>query len=400
MDISCLIERRLVLAEAKSLAESKGKAKSFEPTKRFLSKRNNEFRKYLTDRDNLDAFCAGLTNYKLDPYRGFALRSIGANGKPKYRPLLIPSHKDRLLFSLVNKLIFPLFEEHMKRYDCLGIGLKESGRKISTKPVIDNLIELNRLGYSHVLKTDFRRFFCTIPRKRLLQKVKKVVSKHPQGEVLYKVIAASLHNDITSDGIFNKEFSSWQLNFRGVPQGLSYSSLLASFYGTILDNALDGIPDIKHKRYLDDMVVLGRDENAIGIAFAKLKEVSVKIGLELHDIKPVSEGKTFVVDSKIDSYIFLGTEVRDGIACVPEKAISRFKNVVVQEIVNRSTVAKFTPQEIKQVFDNYTLGWKRAYSGVVSRQHFGDVKEELNLYLNDYLNKNAWKSLRQYDFRL
>lgn len=112
------------------MAGSKGKIKSFEPTHRYLTKRNNDFYKYLKDSYNLEVFCGSLTNYKISSYKGFALaKGTDAKGHVKYRPLLIPGHSDRLLFSILNKILFPLFEEHMKKFHSLGIGLKDNGKK-------------------------------------------------------------------------------------------------------------------------------------------------------------------------------------------------------------------------------------------------------------------------------
>lgn len=401
MDLSRLITNSAVYKEAKFLAESKGKTKSFEQTHRYICKRNNDFYKYLKDQNNLIAFCEALKNYKISSYTGFALyKGVDSKGQKKYRPLLIPCHQDRLLFSIINKILFPLFEKHMKRYDCLGIGLTKYERKISSGPVIKEIIALNTDGYTHVLKTDFKRFFCTIPRKRLLQKVKKIIASHEEHEVLYELVKQSLYNNITSNDNFKKAFSAWQLDLRGVPQGLSYSSLLASLYGTILDNAISELDDVKYKRYLDDMVILGKNEQAISVAYLKLKEVSKKIGLDLHDVGPVTDGKTFMVNSVNDPYIFIGIEVHNGIARIPEKAIKRFKSVIEQEIINTDTIAKYQPNQIKEVFENYTYGWKKAYSSVVSPDHFTSVILMLNEYLNDYLNKKRKSALSGYVFNL
>lgn len=401
MGLSLLITPSAVYKEAKSLAQSKGKAKSFELTHRYLTKRNNEFYKYLKDRSNLEAFCDSLTNYEISSYKGFALtKGVDSNGRVKYRPLLIPDHSDRLLFSIVNKILFPLFEDHMKKFHCFGIGLKENGKKISAGPVIKELIALNEAEYTHVLKTDFKRFFCTIPRGRLLHKIKPFLRNHPEGDVLFELIKQSLYNDITSDGIFESEFSSWQLHLRGVPQGLSYSSLLASFYGTILDGAISDVPGVKHKRYLDDMVILSDSKENLEIAYTKLKQVSTKIGLDLHDIGPVSDGKTFVVDSNREAYIFIGVEVRDGKALVPKKAVKRFKQVIEQEIINADTIEQYSPYQIKEIFDNYTYGWKRAYSSVVSPHHYNEVIHLLNEYLEKYLSTKRKRPLTGISFRL
>lgn len=401
MDLSRLITSATVYKEAKQLAGSKGKAKSFETTHRYLHKRDNDFFKYLKDSANLEVFCNSLTDYKISPYKGFALsKGTDSKGRMKYRPLLIPCNADRLLFSIINKILFPLFEEHMKKFHCLGIGLKKHGKKISSGPVIHELISLNKEGYTHVLKTDYKRFFCTIPRGRLLHNIKPVLNNHPQGAILHELIKKSLYNAITTDGIFKSKFSSWQLDLRGVPQGLSYSSLLASFYGTILDRTIEGIPGIKHKRYLDDMVILADSKENLEVAYVKLKEVSTKIGLDLHDIGPVSDGKTFMVDSNTEPYLFIGVEIRNGIACIPDKAITRFKAVIEQEIITAETINQYPPEQIKEVFDNYIYGWKKAYGSVVSQHHFNEVISSLNAYLEKYLSTKRKRALSGLSFRL
>ena len=401
MDLSRLIASSAVYKEARLLAKSKGKAKSFEPTHRYLTKRNNDFYKYLKDKSNLQTFCDSLADYKISEYKGFALaKGADDKGRVKYRPLLIPGHSDRLLFSIVNKMLFPLFEEHMKKFNSLGIGLREDGKKISAGPVIKELIALNDAGYTHVLKTDFKRFFCTIPRSKLLHKMKPLLKRHHEGDLLYELIKQSLYNNIVADDIFESEFSSWQLHLRGVPQGLSYSSLLASFYGTILDGAISDVSGVKHSRYLDDMIILSNSKDNLDVAYTKLKQVSTKIGLYLHDIGPVNNGKTFEVDSKTDPYMFIGVEVKAGMARVPEMAIKRFKRVIEQEIINTDTIKRYSPEQIKEVFDNYTYGWKRAYSSVVSPDHFNDVIRLLNDYLKKYLSTKRKRDLIGESFHL
>ncbi len=400
MDISNLISRAEIFAEAKRLKRTKGKRKTFTDERRFLAKRDNAFFKYLDNSENLEAIVESLKDYSFQPYTGFSLfKGLDGNGNRKYRPLLIPADPDRLLFSIVNRKLFSILEPHLKKYACLGIGLTEQEQSVQTAKVIGELIELNNQDYVHILKTDFKKYFCTIERKRLLKKFKPFLKEEPNADVLYLFIKTSLYNDIYMDDTFKSNFGDWELQFKGIPQGLSYSSLLASFYGTILDQAINSLGTVKAKRYLDDMVILGKDAESINSAYQKVKEVSAKIGLKLHDIGPVEDGKTFTVKSTETSYVFLGVEIKDQEACIPEKAINKFKQTIQAEIVNSKLLAKYSPEKVKEVFDDYVKGWVQSYSPVVSKVYMNELKKNLNEWITWYLSKKKKaKKLEGYKF--
>jgi hypothetical protein len=171
----------------------------------------------------------------------------------------------------------------------------------------------------------------------------------------------------------------------GIPQGLSYSPLLASFYALELDDCVEGRQNSKSYRYLDDMVILCRTEEELNDVYEQIEIISKKLDLVLHPLGS-DDKKTKKVNTVTESFEFLGVDInKDGIH-ISKDSIKSFKNRFTNEIINDKTLIDF-PNDVKDVYKNFAGGWSNHYKNVCP-DHYNEVKKEIEKYLKDYIEKD------------
>ncbi len=225
-------------------------------------------------------------------------------GSGQKRPLGIPTVRDRIVQGAVRHVIEPIFEQGFapQSYGFRpGRGCKDALRRVD---------QLLKEGYGHVVDADIQSYFDTIPRDRLLEKVKRKVA---DGRVL-KVIEAYLRQGVL-DGL-----EQWTPS-AGTPQGAVLSPLLANIY---LDGLDHHMAKMGHEmvRYADDLVILCRTKEEAARALAELQRWMAQEGLKLHP------DKTRVVDAQEEGFDFLGYRFERGQRRPRDKSLEKFKDAV------------------------------------------------------------------------
>ena len=386
MDLTTLFSKEVV---SKAIAKLKGKKfkKSFVDLKRFTRKEEKQttsFYKYL-DKLNIDEYLDSLKSYELAPFKG--LRIEKSNNK--YRPLLIPQHKDRVVFAASFPIIRDLISPKLKIYNALGLGLSKRTRTSRYSNEVRNVLReiaasINSGKYDFIVKLDFKDFFSTIDRD-LLQSNLQPYFKSEKENKLLELVYASFNNRIEADPQFWGTFGDLKLKKLGIPQGLAYSPLLASFYATQLDEAVYNIRRIKSYRYLDDMIILAADAESSHEAYEHIKEESEKMKLKLHPLE--EDSKTQIINIKERNFDFLGITISQDGLIISEKAGKKFKSIFESEIFNNSLIETQEFQEIKDVYANYGRGWAKYYQ-YMCPDDFERIRHDINQYLIDYINKH------------
>ena len=322
-----------------------------------------------------------IGNFNFSPYQGVII----AKSNGKLRPLLVPAPKDRIVLSIVFKKIYPILKPVLKRNKALGLGIRKKEELNEMKKVLTEIQKILRQGQACcVLKLDFKDFFSSINRKILFEKLDKFFRGRKNREIL-KIVKDSVENPISSDALFKKTFFGLKLDTVGIPQGLAYSPLLASFYALDLDSVGKKISGSKNFRYLDDMVVLARDVRQAKAAYKFLKKESIKLGLKLHELGPNS--KTEMIDVTKKSFVFLGIGIsKDGLY-IPEAAINRFKKVFESEIMNAGIIKKFNRARVLSAYAQFARGWVNHYKKLCP-ENFAEVERNLLQYLNHSIEKH------------
>ncbi|MDQ6418296.1 reverse transcriptase domain-containing protein, partial [Paenibacillus sp. LHD-117] len=231
-------------------------------------------------------------------------------------------------------------------------------------------------GYRYVIDADLKSYFDTIPHEKLIGKVKETVV---DGSVL-TLLEEFLKAGVMDDG-------SYHLNEQGTPQGGVISPLLANIYLYPLDQVMT---ERGHRltRYADDFVICCKTQKgAERVLKSVVKLLEKEMGLKVHP------EKTKIVNSKRESFVFLGHEFKPGKRMTPsDKAMAKFKERV-KEITRRNQTVN-VEQLVKKKLNPYLRGWGN-YFGT------GDIKgrfQELDAWIRRRLRAvqlRSWKKIRK-----
>jgi RNA-directed DNA polymerase len=147
-------------------------------------------------------------------------------------------------------------------------------------------------GYVYVVDADLKGYFDTIPKDRLLALVKE----HISDSRMLNLIKLFLDQHIL------EELREWT-PIAGVPQGAVLSPVLSNLYLNPLDHQMSQA-GFEMVRYADDFVILCRSQSEAEAALQMVAAWVESAGLTLHPTK------TKIVDSRVQSFAFLGYSFR------------------------------------------------------------------------------------------
>jgi RNA-directed DNA polymerase len=165
-------------------------------------------------------------------------------------------------------------------------------------------------GYVYIVDADLKSYFDTIPKDRLLNRVRERVS---DSGVL------GLVEQFLEQGVMDG-LSEWTPE-TGTPQGAVISPLLANLYLNPLDHLLAeaGFAMI---RYADDFVIMCRSREDADRALGKVQQWVEENGLTLHPTK------TKIVDARTEGFDFLGYTFRGKLRLPRKKSLVKLKDSV------------------------------------------------------------------------
>lgn len=225
-------------------------------------------------------------------------------GSTEKRPLGIPCVRDRVVQTALLHVLEPIFDvtfaEHSYGFR-RGRGCHHALERIET---------LLNEGYVHVVDADLKSYFDTIPKDRLMSRVRERVS---DSRVL-RLVEQFLDQGVM-DGL------SEHVPATGTPQGAVISPLLANLYLNPLDHLL-AEAGIAMVRYADDFVILCRSREEADQALAKVKGWVEDNGLTLHPTK------TKIVDARTEGFDFLGYTFRGDLRLPRKKSLDKMKDTI------------------------------------------------------------------------
>ena len=236
-----------------------------------------------------------------DGYTALPLRRQHIFKEPgKTRPLGIPAVRDRIAQEVLRLLLSPIFDR-MFHEDSYGF---RPGRNCHM--AVEKVLELHRLGYTHVFDADIQGFFDNLPHGVIMTALRAEVA---DGNIL-DLVEKFLKAGVMEDGVF-------QPTRKGTPQGGVISPLLANIALNSLDWRLHEA-GYRFVRYADDFVVLGRQAAEATEAQVLVRDHLTSRGLTL------SPEKTRLTKFR-EGFAFLGFAISSWSVRMRPKAVEKFK---------------------------------------------------------------------------
>lgn len=293
--------------------------------------------------------------YKIKEYTCVVL----SKGKDKYRTILVPKARDRIIFTVLLQRLKKTFLQKINEYNVFGSGERKDFKKIK-----DIAKEVHRISLQHkyVLKIDIESFFPSIDKEILLGKIRSEI----KSELLFKILKSSIYNNIyfnfkSSIGIteIQKEKIIKSAS-KGIPQGCAYSPLLANYYALDFDKKVQDMGLVSF-RYLDDMVIFS---NTFPQAKEMLDILHLEAGtlkMKIHELSDKNNHKTYI-QKTTQPFEYLGIEITpNGEFSIPIDKIKKEIKLIKSMIINQETIKRFSVSRVHYVLSNHIKGWKDYY---------------------------------------
>jgi RNA-directed DNA polymerase len=198
----------------------------------------------------------------------------------------VPTVRDRVVQKAILNVIEPILDH---QFHDRSFGFRHGRGAHDALRIVEQKLQE---GYVYVVDADLKGYFDTIPKDRLMVLIKE----HISDSRLLKLFQLFLDQSIM------EELREWT-PVAGVPQGAVLSPVLSNLYLNPLDHKMADA-GFEMVRYADDFVVLCRSELEAQAAMDTIRSWVEQTGLTLHPTK------TKIVDSRTESFVFLGYSFR------------------------------------------------------------------------------------------
>ncbi|MCW8998552.1 MAG: RNA-directed DNA polymerase, partial [Kangiellaceae bacterium] len=233
--------------------------------------------------------------------------------------------------------------------------------------------------YTGCVKLDVSNFYPSIKHEEMASRLRKRIKDSDILDVIFSAIksptvAISRSSDLPSE--------------KGVPQGLAISNIMAAIYLINIDKYLKANTDIAYYRYVDDVLIFCKLEQAHTIAKNVIKRFG-KIGLDIHD--PINVPEKSSIGPMQGSFDYLGYQFDNRVVSARQGTVEKLK----ESLVNIFTSHKYSKKKNEGfllwrlnlritgcVYENKSKGWLFFFS---------EINDESLLHSLDHYTKKLIK---------
>lgn len=234
----------------------------------------------------------------------------------------VSSTSEKIAYSIKNDDSASYFAIKQIQYNFRKLYKVKQSNRYDIIRQLTNVLNNNLPKY--LIRTDIRRFYESIPRDKIFEKI--------NADPLLTPVSKNIVRHILS------EYERLSGNCIGIPRGIGISAYLSELHMRSFDETMINHPDVTYyARYVDDIVVVFSPKNELNTSkymhFIKDEISKKEIGLELNDGKN-GKNKTKQIDLLLpkDQYIeYLGYRINFGgknespILHMSQKKINRYK---------------------------------------------------------------------------
>lgn len=200
--------------------------------------------------------------FQPDPVLQFELQK-----NDKSREVGILTCKDRIVARTLHKALSKVIEPFMGE-TCYAFRSERSA--LLAVQQVETVIQA---GSQYVAKADVADFFSRINRELLLARIEPII----ENEEVMDILKAFISAPVMVDNFLTEE--------TGLSLGSPISPVLSNYYLCGIDGYFGKYEGITYLRYVDDMILLSRDEKSLTQAFQQLETFLADVFLELNPDK-------------------------------------------------------------------------------------------------------------------
>ena len=321
-------------------------------------------------------------SYTFSPYVE-VLKLKGRNKHP--RIISIPTVRDRIILFAIKEYLHDLFPDSINK-------------KLPNSFIRDikKYLSINKKK-KYFLKIDITKYYDTINRKLLLQKLK---DKGVDDFVL-RLIENAIETPTIPQNTSKSNYHLYETK-KGVPQGLSISNVLAQIYMEEVDKILNKRKYF-YSRYVDDILILN-DDTISKYRFKNVEKQIKHINLNLNKSK-TEFGKVS------DGFIFLSYSISDKKVSIAEKNVQLFIRRIAGKFTwlknglsNKHDRPKWLKDDKNRFKEVFLEELNEMITGIISKNkkygwlfYFAEINDKSLLFKLDKIIASFFEDLKTFD---
>lgn len=325
-------------------------------------------------------------SYRFSAY----LENLKIKGRDKPPRLIsIPTIRDRIILSQLNKFLSILYPERIPR----NIA-SQYVREISSKLLVVDPEE------TWICSTDIKTFYDSIERNRLIKLLSKKIKCNYALNLIRHALSTPTVPKNTSRGAYGKYTTT-----EGIPQGLAISNILASIYMQPIDDCMTSF-GVNYYRYVDDVLIFGPRQDVVK-SYTSLKGRLKTRGLTLHAI---SSDKTHL-EQFGSPFGYLGYYFQGKSITVRSSTLERFLQSIAAKFSDFShnksrRLEKFRYLNIEILKDIFMMELNERITGAINENkrygwiaYFSQINDLPLLFKIDNIIRSLFERLPEFDYQ-